>query len=104
MQRMDGKCRPYECAWPDCARHLSQREKEQRRARSVQENIRQVVPGWIESVKAAIERNRQPGERMPDAAIKGPESPNHVLPGKTLLNVMVSRDVKTVIERDELIF
>ena len=60
----------------------------------MQEEIYIVVSGGIQIKKLAIQRVREPGQRMPIRLIVGGECPLDCVPVQTGLHVQIFRDVR----------
>src|SRR5689334_1963906 len=82
---------------PKSLRHFSKTEKEQQRIQDVQENVDEVMSERLVSEDFPIEHMRNPGERMPIAAMKSCESPLYLLPIKSLLDLPICRHISRII-------
>ena len=68
----------------------------------MQQHIGQVVAGWVQAVKLAVQRMRYPGKRMPVARMES-ECPDEARKSQPRLDVAVLRHVLLIVKFDEVI-
>jgi hypothetical protein len=61
MQRMQREEGAYESGAPDRAGHLFEHDKQQDSTRQMKENVGQVMSGWTQPKKLAIQHVRESG-------------------------------------------
>jgi hypothetical protein len=98
---MPGKESCHERASPDRAGHAIQNQKKEEDAGDVQQNVCQVMPGWLQAVKLAIQHVRKPGQWMPVAGME-PKCPDQAVAGQASLNVRILRHIFLVIVGEEV--
>src|SRR5882724_2123936 len=103
VQRMDRENRGHESAPPERARHLPEDKKEQRRGQGMNEDVGEMMAGWIEAVELRIHHVRNPGERMPVAGMDMAERPPDSIPTEPAIDPRVFEDVIAVVEIDEVV-
>src|SRR5208282_1989392 len=57
-----------------------------------------MVAHRVQAVHLAIERVREPGERVPVQSFRGTKSPSHVVPGESGTNLGIVGNVNLVVE------
>src|SRR5580700_9821295 len=98
---MPGEERRHGRAAPKCARQLAQDQEDENRIEGMQDDVGRMMAGRLEAINLAIERVRQPCQRLPDIAITGTESPAKSS-GQSLVNMRVADNVKVVVIVDEV--
>jgi hypothetical protein len=69
----------------------------------MQQQICEVVTPGFQTKELAIQAVRQPGQRVPVAAIGSAHRPAHGLPGEPILDMCVFSDVSGVVEADKIV-
>ena len=82
---------------PGKSRDTQQQQKKQDRIRGVQQDADFVVGRGVHAKELAVERVREPGERMVVCGVVGSECPFDGRPVKTRPNMRIARDVGVVV-------
>ena len=100
-ERGDKRAPPNIARAARTARHLRQRQKEQDRRRSMQENVHQMMSARPETINPAIQHVRKPRYRMPVTDLGKSKRPQNSFASKSGSNGWVLINVDVVIIIDE---
>jgi len=98
MQGMEREESGDEGAFPDFPGHCREEPEQKKRAQDVQNQIGDMIPSGMETVKLVIRHEREPDERVPQAEIFGAEGPDDALRRDAGLNIEIFRNVDKIIE------
>jgi len=98
MQGMEREESSDEGAFPDFPGHCREEPEQKKRTQDVQNQIRDMIPSGMETVKFIIEHQGQPGQGMPEFRVGGAEGPDNALRRDAGLNIEIFRNVDKIIE------
>src|SRR5208283_699723 len=98
---MPGEERCHESAAPERAGHPQKQPEEQYGICGVKNHVGEVLRAGIEAEERAIQRVREPRERMPLARVAGGKSPGESVPAQGVLDIWIAGNVDAVVGGNE---
>src|ERR1041384_2800012 len=99
---MNGKDRGDERAAPKSACHWPEDQKKEDDCDCMQQDVGQVVSGWVKAIKLAIQHVRERGNRVPVIGVDVRKRPDDISEAQARLNRGIGIDIILVVVIDEV--
>lgn len=103
VQRVNGKERSYEGAFPNRTGHSLEHQKEQQHRHRMKNDVGKVMAASVQSIQLAIEHVGKRGKRMPVPRMGMSKGADYAFSGKSSYDERIFVDVNVIIKIDKIV-